>query len=100
MTIAYNRYYLDVEPDAVTSHLLHNLILETGLVCNTAEQIESASQLKHHTYLIRPAIRANGLLPLHNTLATFITPAPRVALTYRHFTYFKPGPAPPQATPC
>lgn len=46
-------------------------------VCNTAQQIESASQLKRHTYLIRPVIQGHALLPLHNTLSLFVTTAPQ-----------------------
>lgn len=64
-------------PNVFNSHLLHTLILETGLVCSTAKQIESASQLKHRTYLIRPVIRGHALLPLHNTLSMFVTSAPQ-----------------------
>lgn len=82
-----NRYYLNVVPNVVTSHLLLAPILETGFVCNTAEQIESASQLKRHTYLIRPVIQGHALLALHNTLAMFVTPAPKVVLKYCHFTF-------------
>lgn len=89
--VVHNRYYLDVVPNVVTSHLLHTLILETGLVCNTAEQIESASQLKRHTYLIQPVIQGYALLPLHNTLSMFVAPTPKVELKYCHFTYWKPG---------
>lgn len=48
-----------------------------GAVCNTAQQIESASQLKRHTYLIRPVIQGHALLPLHNTLSLFVTTAPQ-----------------------
>lgn len=96
--VVHNRYNLDVVANVVTSHLLHALILETGLVCNTAEKIESASQLKRHTYLIRPAIQGYALLPLHNTHSMFVTPCPKVALAYCHFTYCKPRPAPPLAT--
>lgn len=63
-----------------------------------AEQIESASQLKCHTYLILPVIQGYALLPLHNTLSMFVTPAPKVSLKYCHFTFYKPRPAPPLAT--
>ena len=97
-TAVCTRYYLNVVPNVVTSHLPHTLIFETGLVCNTAEQIESASQLKRHTYLIRPVIQGHALLLLHNTLSMFVTPAPKVALKYCHFPYCKPRPAPPLAT--
>lgn len=95
--VAYNRYYLDAVPNAVTSHLLHTFILETGLVCITAEQIESVSQLKRHTYLIWPVIQGYALLPLHNTLSMFATLAPEAASEYCHFAYCKPRPAPPPA---
>ena len=87
----HNRYYLDVMPTVVTFHLLHTLILATGLVCNMAEQIESASQLKRHTYLMQPVIQGYALLPLHNTLSMFVTPTPKVELKYCHFTYCKPS---------
>jgi len=63
-----------------------------------AEQIESASQLKRHTYLILPVIQGYALLPLYNTFSMFATRAAKVALTYCHFTYYKPRPAPPLAT--
>lgn len=95
--VMHNRYYLDVVPVVTTPHLLHTIILATGLVCNKAEQIESASQLKCHTYLIRPVIQGYALLPLHNTFSTFVTSAHKAVL-YCHFTYCKLRPAPPQAT--
>lgn len=72
-----NRYYLNAVPNVVTSHLLAIFILKMGLVCNAAEQIESASQLKHHTYLIWPVIQGYALLPLHNNLSMFVTQSPR-----------------------
>lgn len=97
--VVCNRYYLNAVPNVFTSHLLRTLILGTGLVCNTAEQIESASQLKRHTYLIRPVIQGYALLPLHNTLSMFVTPVPKVTLKYCHFTYCKPRPVQPLATP-
>ena len=90
--VVHNTYYLNAVPNIVTSHLLHTLILETGLVGNTAEQIESASQLKRCTYLIQPVIQGYALLPLHNTLSMFATPTPKVELKYCHFTYCKLGP--------
>lgn len=75
--VMHNWYYLDVVPIVATPHLLHTIILETGLVCSKAEQIESASQLKRHTYLIRPVIQGYALLPLHNTLSHVCNPGPR-----------------------
>lgn len=71
-----NRYYLRAVPTGATPHLLYAIILETGLVCSKAEQIESASQLKRHTYLIRPVIQGYALLPLHNTLSHVCNPSP------------------------
>lgn len=97
--VVHIRYYLNVVPNVVTSHLPHTLILETGLVCNTAKQIESASQLKRHTYLIRPVIQGYALLPLHNTLSMFVTPAPKVAVKYCHFTYCKARPGSTSSSP-
>lgn len=73
----HNRYYLDVVPIVATPHLLHTIILETGLVCSKAEQIESASQLKRHTYLIQPVIQSYALFPLHNTLSHVCNPSPQ-----------------------
>lgn len=89
--VMHNRFFLNVVPNIVTSHLLHTLILETGLVGNTAQQIESASQLKRHTYLIQPVIQGYALLPLHNTFSMFVTPTPKIELKYCHFTYCKLG---------
>lgn len=63
---------------------------------HTTEQIESASQLKHHTYLIQPVIRGYALLPLHNTLSMSVTPAPtEVEPRHCHFTYCTPQPTLP-----
>lgn len=42
--VMHNRCYLNVAANVVTTHLLYTLFLVTGLVCITAEQIESASQ--------------------------------------------------------
>lgn len=96
--VMHNRYYLDVVPIVTTPHLLHTIILKTGLVCSKAEQIESASQLKRHTYLIQPVIQGYALLPLHNTISHVCNSAPKAVLYY-HFSYCKPRPAPPLATP-
>lgn len=92
-------HHRNISPNVVTSHLLRTLILDTALVCNTVRQIESASQLKHHSYLIRPVKQGYALLTLHNTLSMFVNPAPKEALRYCHVTYGKPRPAPPRATP-
>lgn len=72
-----NRYYLTVVPNVVTSHLLPILTFKMGLVCNTAEQIESASQLKCHTYLIWPVIQGYALLLLHNNLSMLVIQSQR-----------------------
>lgn len=65
-----------LQRSAKPSHLSPAPTPWKGAVCNTAQQIESASQLKRHTYLIRPVIQGHALLPLHNTLSLFVTTAP------------------------